>query len=107
VRGKDLTSQWSDISRLGSTATHRQALESLKVLLLFLDHLAAQLKKPIGVACIIEGAELVVPNDGSRLQQDVSTAAAIVRSWAQPSLNESFVLTSFSSRASRPSSIRS
>jgi hypothetical protein len=95
LRGKDLTSQWSDISRLGSTATHRQALESLKVLLLFLDHLAAQLKKPIGVACIIEGAELVVPNDGSRLQQDVSTAAAIVRSWAQPSLNESFVLTSF------------
>lgn len=95
LRGKDLTSQWSDISRLSAAASHRQALEALKILLLFLDHLAAQLKKPIGVACIIEGAELVVPNDGTRLQQDIGTAAAIVRSWSQPSLNDSFVLTSF------------
>ncbi len=95
LRGKDLTSQWSDIARLSASPSHRQALEALKILLLFLDHLAAQLKKPIGVACIIEGAELVVPNDGTRLQQDVSTTAAIVRSWSQPSLNESFVLTSF------------
>lgn len=95
LRGKELTSQWSDVARLGSCATHRQAAEAIKVLLLFLDHLSAQLKKPVSAACIIEGAELVIPNDGTRLQQDVSTTAAIVRSWSQPSLNESFVLTSF------------
>ena len=95
LKGKDLTSQWTDIARISSCATHRQAAETLKVLLLFLDHLSAQSKKSISVACIIESAELVVPNDGSHLQQDVSTTAAIVRSWSQPSLNASFTLTSF------------
>jgi hypothetical protein len=95
LRGKELTSQWSDIARLSECSTHRQSIEALKVLLLFLDHLSVQLKKPISVACLIEGAELVVPNDGSRLQQDVSTTAAIVRAWSQPSLNEAFILTSF------------
>lgn len=95
LRGKDLTSQWSDIARVSSCATHRQAAETLKVLLLFLDHLSAQLKKPISAACIIDGAELVAPNEGSRLQQDVSTTAAIVRSWSQPSLNETFTLATF------------
>ena len=70
-------------------------MKTLKVLLLFLDHLSAQLKKAVSVACIIENAELVVPADGSRLQQDVNTTAAIVRSWSQPSLNETFTLTSF------------
>ncbi len=95
VRGKELTSQWTDLARINGSVTHRQAAETLKVLLLFLDHLSAQLKKSISAACIIEGAELVVPNDGSRLQQDVSTTAAIVRSWSQPSLNETFTLTSF------------
>ncbi len=95
VRGKELTSQWTDVARLSTCTSHRQAAEAIKVLLLFLDHLSAQLKKPIGVACIVEGAELVIPNDGTRLQQDISTTAAIVRSWSQPSLNESFVLTSF------------
>lgn len=95
LRGKELTSQWTDIARLGASATHRQAIETLKVLLLFLDHLSTSLKQAISVACIIDSAELVVPNDGSRLQQDVSTTAAIVRSWSQPSLNPAFTLTSF------------
>jgi hypothetical protein len=95
LKGKEMTSQWTEIGRISSCATHRQAAETLKVLLLFLDHMSAQLKKPISVACIIESAELVVPNDGSRLQQDVSTTAAIIRSWSQPSLNEAFTLTSF------------
>jgi hypothetical protein len=95
LRGKELTSQWTDIARINNCATHRQAAETLKVLLLFLDHMSAQLKKSTSAACIIESAELVVPNDGSRLQQDVSTTAAIVRSWSQPSLNETFTLTSF------------
>lgn len=95
VRGKELTSQWSDVARLGAATTHRQAIETLKVLLLFLDHLSAQLRKPLSAACLIENAELVVPQDGSRLQQDVSTTAAIVRSWSQPGLNPAFVLTTF------------
>ncbi|MDI1248742.1 MAG: AAA family ATPase [Lacunisphaera sp.] len=95
LKGKELTSQWTEIARLGNAVTHRQAAETLKVLLLFLDHLSAQLKKSISAACIIEHAELVVPNDGSRLQQDVSTTAAIIRSWSQPSLNQSFTFTSF------------
>ncbi|HWA27484.1 MAG TPA: AAA family ATPase [Lacunisphaera sp.] len=95
VKGKELTSQWTDIARASSCVTHRQAAETLKVLLLFLDHLSAQLKKSISVACIMENAELVVPNDGSRLQQDVSTTAAIVRSWSQPGLNQGFILTTF------------
>ena len=95
LRGKEMTSQWTEISRINGCATHRQAAETLKVLLLFLDHLSAQLKKSISAACIIENAELVVPNDGSRLQQDVSTTAAIIRSWSQPSLNGAFTLTSF------------
>lgn len=95
MRGKELTSQWSQIGSLESCANHRQAAEALKVLLLFLDHLSAQSKRSISVACIIESAELVTPNEGTRLQQDVSTTAAIVRSWSQPSLNEAFVLTTF------------
>lgn len=95
VRGKEMTSQWTEVARLGNCSSHRQAAETLKVLLLFLDHLSAQLKKSISAACIIEGAELVAPNDGSRLQQDVSTTAAIIRSWSQPSLNDHFTLTSF------------
>lgn len=95
LKGKELTSQWNEVARLSAATTHRQAVESLKVLLLFLDHLSAQLKKSIGIACVIEGAELVVPSDGTRLQQDVSTTAAILRSWSQPSLNGNFTLTSF------------
>jgi ATPase family protein associated with various cellular activities (AAA) len=65
------------------------------VLLLFLDHLSVQLRRPLSAACIVENAELVVPNDGSRLQQDVSTTAAIVRSWSQTGLNDTFTLTTF------------
>jgi hypothetical protein len=95
IKGKELTSQWTDIGRASAAGTHRQAAETLKVLLLFLDHLSAQLKKPVSVACIIENAELVVPNDGSRLQQDVSTTAAIIRSWSQPGLNQGFTLATF------------
>ena len=95
VRGKELTSQWTEVARVGSSGTHRQAAETLKTLLLFLDHLSAQLKRPISAACIVEAAELVVPNEGSRLQQDVSTTSAIVRSWSQPGLNPTFTLTTF------------
>ncbi|MEO7413434.1 MAG: AAA family ATPase, partial [Opitutaceae bacterium] len=95
LKGKELTSQWTDVARVSQSSSHRQAAETLKVLLLFLDHLSANLKRSISAACIVENAELIVPNDGSRLQQDVSTTAAIIRSWSQPGLNPSFILTSF------------
>ena len=95
LKGKEFTSQWTELPRLSAAETHRHAAEALKVLFLFLDHLSLQLNKPISVACIIENAELVAPQDGSRMQQDLGITAAILRSWSQVSLNESFTLTSF------------